>query len=370
MTNNRWLFACALSALVCFVVILGLRNLAFRIGLVDAPGGRKRHGDTVPLLGGVAIILSTLCALFVVPPGVWPGGFLRPFLVAIALIGLAGILDDLHEISATVKLLFQFASISMLTSFSGVGISDLGTVLTSDIAVTTGSWSIPFTFLAAIGLMNAVNMTDGLDGLLGGSALVTLLSLAYVAKSNLASESHFFVLSFVSVALTVFLVFNFPFRGRFFRTFLGDTGSLFLGLIICWFSVMLSQKPLSIAPPVVFVWFCGVFLLDFLCTTIHRLIRRQNPTRPDRRHWHHLLLRAGFSQPVVTIFLVSFHSILCVLGVAMWKAGVAQHHMLYFAIALLACAIWINLSAVRWVPAHLRRVRKRSANSPKGINRI
>jgi UDP-GlcNAc:undecaprenyl-phosphate/decaprenyl-phosphate GlcNAc-1-phosphate transferase len=362
MTENRWLFGCSLAALVCFAVLIGLRSTAFRVGLVDKPGGRKRHGDTVPLLGGVALILATFAACAVSRDEVWAQGTLRALFVAITLLMVAGLLDDLHELSPMAKLVFQFSAVAVLASSAEVKISTLGSVLSSTPILTVG-WAIPFTLIAAIGLMNAVNMTDGLDGLVAGASLITLGCMGWLAKSTQAAYDLFNIISFVCVSLSIFLVFNFPYPGRVFRTFLGDSGSLFLGLMICFFAIMLSQPPLSIAPPIVFVWLCGLFLLDFLCITIQRILRRKNPLSADRRHWHHLLVRSGFSSLHACLILLVTHGAVCAVGIIMWKAGISQRTMLAVAIFLLICALCANLFAARWVPKLARTVRERN----KGI---
>jgi UDP-GlcNAc:undecaprenyl-phosphate/decaprenyl-phosphate GlcNAc-1-phosphate transferase len=344
-------------ALVCFFSIVGLRRAAFRIGLVDSPGGRKRHGDVVPLLGGLGIILSLVVSMLIIPPAIWPPGFVRPLLAATGLIAIVGVLDDLHEISARLKLIFQFGSIAMLTSFAGVSIEDLGAV-GSESSLQIGTWAIPFTFVAAIGLMNAVNMVDGIDGLLAGACLITFGCLAYIAKRVTGGIAHFYVISFICVSLSVFLVFNFPRRGRIFRTFLGDTGSLFLGLMVCWFSVTLSQKPVQAAPPIIFVWLCGIFLLDFLCTTTHRLLRRRNPLTPDRRHLHHLLLRAGLPPVQVCFVLLLIHAAIAASGITMWQAGVSERVMLVGAFFLLLLFVFASICAYRWVPSLSRQLKE------------
>jgi UDP-GlcNAc:undecaprenyl-phosphate/decaprenyl-phosphate GlcNAc-1-phosphate transferase len=359
MTENRWLFGCFLSAFVCFVVLSGLRSTAFRIGLVDKPGGRKRHGDTVPLLGGIALILATIAACAVSRDEVWAQGNLRALFVSIALLMVAGVLDDLHELSPMTKLIFQFSAVVVLTSSASVKIVSLGSVL-SETPVLTVGWAIPFTLIAAIGLMNAVNMTDGLDGLVGGAALISLSFMAWIAKSAPGAAELFSITSFICVALAVFLVFNFPYPGRALRTFLGDSGSLFLGLMICYFSISLSQPPISGAPPIVFVWLCGLFLLDFLCTTIQRILRGKSPLSADRRHWHHLLVRAGLSPLLSCIVLLAIHFSICLIGISMWKLGISQRTMLLAALVLLLIALSLNLSALSWFPKLANAIRKKN----------
>jgi UDP-GlcNAc:undecaprenyl-phosphate/decaprenyl-phosphate GlcNAc-1-phosphate transferase len=364
MTDAKvWISASLLVGSICFLVIVGLRRAAFHIGLVDTPGGRKRHGEAVPLLGGIAVILAILAGMLVIEPSSWPPNFVRPFFSATALLGIAGVLDDFHEISPRIKLFFQAAAIAMLTSFAGTPIVSLGQLFGAG-NVSLGHWAVPFTIVVGIGVMNAVNMIDGIDGLLGASALITIFSMAILTKGTAINPGLFYVLSFLSVALAVFLVFNFPYSWRVQRTFLGNTGSLFLGLVIFWFSVSLSQSKSSDIPPIVFVWLSGLFLLDFLCTFTHRLIRGRSLLASDRRHIHHLLVRSGFSAKQVCFVLVALHATLCASGITLWKLGVSESNMLLLAFTVLIFAISGVLRANKWVPRLAKRKRQRLQQAP------
>jgi UDP-GlcNAc:undecaprenyl-phosphate/decaprenyl-phosphate GlcNAc-1-phosphate transferase len=362
--SNRQIFACILSFVVCVVTMVAFRGVAHKVGLIDTPGGRKRHGGEVPLLGGVGIVFGVIAGLLV-QPVLWPTGQLRAFLAAIVLIGIAGVLDDLRELSPRVKLVFQFSTGAMLTSWAGVSLVNLGNVLTF-VPILTGAWAVPFTLIAFVGLMNAVNMTDGLDGLVGGASAITIGCLAYVAHHSPAGQSYAQLLYLILATIAAFLLFNAPYVGRPLRTFLGDTGSLSLGMFIAWFAITLSQQPINAAPPMLFVWFCGLFLVDFICTICGRLIRSKSPLAPDRRHWHHLLLRAGFSPRCTLVILLSIHALLCLCGLVMWGQGVSERIMAACAFAFLLLALLTSSSAYVWVPrlrcSHHRKLKR--GNSP------
>jgi UDP-GlcNAc:undecaprenyl-phosphate/decaprenyl-phosphate GlcNAc-1-phosphate transferase len=358
--GNRTVFAIILAFFVCVFAVMGLRRAAAHVGLIDHPGGRKLHGEPVPLLGGVGIIFGMLAGLMVLPMQ-WPAQQFRAFIAAVGVIGLVGVLDDLHEISAKVKLFFQFLASVLLTSWAGVSLGNLGPVL-GGIDISTGAWAVPFTLIACVGLMNAVNMTDGLDGLVGSAAGITLFCIWIIAlASDNGALAYAPLIGITLSALVGFLVFNFPYPGRPLRTFLGDTGSLLLGLILTWFAVTLSQTPNLAAPPIVFVWLCGLFLIDFLCIMTQRIVRRRSPLAPDRRHFHHLLQRAGMSATRTLGLLIFVHAAICAAGIFMWRMRWSQSTMLLLAFVILVIALAASLSAARWVP-YLRRRKYVSTN--------
>jgi UDP-GlcNAc:undecaprenyl-phosphate/decaprenyl-phosphate GlcNAc-1-phosphate transferase len=345
--NNRIIFSAIVAFVVSVIVLIALRTAAEHVGLIDHPDARKRHGLPVPLLGGVAIVLGTIAGLMV-SPMIWPPNQFRALIGAIGITAIAGVLDDLHEISARIKLMFQFSAGALLTAWAGISLQSLGAVIT-DTPILTESWSVPFTLLAGVGLMNAVNMADGIDGLVGSCSLLTLGTMGVLAAQSATGMIYMPLLLLVCAALFGFLIFNIPYPGRPLRTFLGDTGSLVLGLLITWFAVTLSQSPISVAPPIVFVWLCGLFLVDFICIMVQRTARGRSPLAPDRRHWHHLLQRAGLSSRLTFVTLTFVHGLFCGLGVWMWKAGVKESVMLNAAVVVLVFCLIGTLMSRRWI---------------------
>jgi len=346
----------ALVALLATTLFLAwLRRPAHRFGLLDHAGGRKRHGDSVPLTGGISLALGFLAALSFSLPVL--GQYLVLF-VSLALLVLVGVLDDLREVSPRTKLGVQVLAALLMTSWAGHFLVDLGDLIGRG-PTELRNWGIPLTVFATVAVINGFNMIDGLDGLAGGLALLVLgffASCAWVIDDLQALK----FLVVLAGAVAGFLLFNLPpplRLGR--RTFLGDTGSLVLGFVIAWFSVDLTQRRGAHVPPVVMLWVTGVVLFDLFTVTMRRVIRRRDPALPDRGHLHHLLLRRGFGPAVVLgqILLLQFLLALC--GLILWRAGAADS--LSFAGFLVAGLAYL---AVFFFPGRFWRMRRRRVGAP------
>ena len=313
------------------LLIMMMRRPAERFGLVDHPGGRKRHAGVVPLTGGVAMVAGFMLAL---AASYGAFGHFAALFAGFLLLALIGLLDDLGEVSAGTKMLFQVVAAVLMTSWASVYLSNLGDLFGRG-PLFTRDWAIPLTIFATLAVINAVNMFDGLDGLAGSLALVTLGYFALFAN-HVGDANSLKLLLVLCGALVGFLVFNWPhpFRGRR-RTFMGDAGSLVLGYAIAWFSVYLTQQTaFSTVPPVVMLWAVGVFLFDVFTVTIRRLVRRRSPMAPDRDHLHHMLLRRGFSGRATLLLIVTAQLVLAAIGTALWRFDVPEHLVLLAYVAV------------------------------------
>jgi UDP-GlcNAc:undecaprenyl-phosphate GlcNAc-1-phosphate transferase len=155
-----------------------------------------------------------------------------------------------------------------------------------------------------------------------------------------------------------FLFFNLPWplRGRH-RTFMGDAGSMVLGLAVAWFSVSLSQRPGAVAvPPPVMLWVLGIVLMDVFTVTVRRLARRRSPMSPDRDHVHHVLLRRGFGPRRTLLTLVAVNAALGFIGTALWRAGVPEWWIFWSFLGV--CVVYF---AVFFLPFRFYRLRSRLA---------
>jgi len=344
----------AMSALVSAVAVLLLRPLAKRGGLLDRPGGRKRHDGDVPLVGGLAILVAV---------GVGGILFMRSQGYYVALFGglcvlaFVGLIDDLKGMSPLTKLGAQLFAGVLMTSWGGIFLSSLGDLLGKR-EVDLANWSIPLTLFAVVAVINAVNMSDGLDGLAGGLSAIVLGWLAYLAGEvgNNAAQRICVVLV---GALVGFLVFNMPNplrRSR--RVFLGDAGSLMLGLAIAWFAVELSQPAYNEArrhvPPTVMLWVVGLLLIDLLSVVTRRVFSGRNPMSADRTHLHHILSRMGMSQNAVIWTILISNVVLGMIGTVAWKLGMSESWMfLSFMIVTV-----LHLAAMSNAALFLRRGRR------------
>ena len=293
--------------LVTAVVLMALRPLATRIGLLDIPGGRKKHTTPTPLIGGLGIYLGTLSICMLSPV------IMHDYKILLALAGLVlavGVLDDLFEMRVSVRMLIHGFVALIMATVAGVTLQSLGDILFLG-PIQLGVLAIPVTIFATVGVINAVNMSDGLDGLSGGLTTIALMMLSITALF----AGHSAMLSFsqvLIVSLLAFLAFNFRLLWRKSALmYLGDAGSTLLGFILAWLVIAASQGPGAFISPVCALWFLAVPLIDTVSLMIRRPLRGQSPFKPGRDHLHHRLLNMGFDARQTVLII---HSTAVVLG--------------------------------------------------------
>lgn len=341
------IFACFITV----VLILWLRRPAERFGLVDHPEGRKRHGETTPLTGGIAITIAFFASLAVSFESL---ADYRVLLVSLALLALIGILDDLGEVAPRNKLGVQILAAVLMTSWGDHFLVTLGDLFGRG-PIELHNWAIPITVFATVAVINSINMFDGSDGLAGGLCVVMLGFFAYFAFM-LGDANALKVLVVLIGGILGFLAFNAPFRWRGARTFMGDTGSLVLGFVVVWFAIDLTQQHAAVVTPVTMLWVVGLVLFDLFTVTVRRLIRRRDPAAPDRAHIHHLLLRRGISTGRTFLILLTANAGLAAVGTVGWLCQVPERYMFagFCALGLLYVALFL-------FPARFMRMRRRSS---------
>jgi len=329
-----------LAALLGFGLTLGLIRFlvprAERYGLVDLPGaGRKDHGDTTPTVGGLAIVLglalTALLAQFAsqVHPAFWVGLFL---------IALTGTADDLFDLQPTIKFAAQITAALLMIYWGGLYLQSLGD-LVSDKPLMLGRFAVPLTVFAVIGVVNAINLCDGADGLGGGLVFIAVFWIALM--SAVAANTGTLALSLGLLGcIAAFLAFNLrsPWRSRA-AIFLGDAGSLSLGFALAWLTVDAAQPRAQVFAPVTAIWLVAIPISDTIVCMSRRLAKGQNPFRADRTHLHHILIDLGMpvGKAVALIHLIAFA--LAAAGVAGWALRVPEHVMFYSAMAVFAVYI-------------------------------
>lgn len=333
------LFAMIISALA----VLLIRPLAMRGGLLDRPGGRKRHDGDVPLVGGIAVTVAVCtAAMFFLSAK----GYYIALLGGLAVLAIAGMIDDLRGISPLPKLAIQIFAAILMTSWGNVYLTSLGDIFGRR-EVDLLNWGIPLTLFAVVAVINAMNMIDGLDGLAGGLAFLIFAWMTYLATEigNIPAQR---MCAVFCGALLGFLLFNMrtPLRGRL-RVFLGDAGSLMIGYGIVWFAVELSQPAYNQGrhvPPVVMLWIAGFLLIDLLAVVTRRIVKGRNPLSADRTHMHHILQRLNVPSDLIVWIILLSNAVLGVLGVVGWKQGVSEQTLFlgFLVVALLHLMIMRN----------------------------
>lgn len=344
---NRVAFFIALALFASFLVCRALARSALRIGLADPPGGRKQHEGTIPLTGGIGMYAGF--AFAALASGLVAGPTLA-LVVALGLLVLGGAADDMHDITPRSKFGLQLIAALLMTSWAGVHVLQLGNMLGLG-PLNLYHWAIPFSVVCALGVINAINMLDGLDGAAAGSVLASAAWLAYAAfAQGLGPEAMLLLL--LCAAVAGFLLWNMrlpPLRTQA-RIFMGDSGSMMLGLALCWFSIDVTQGPGRSLAPIVCVWIMAVPLLDMARVMFVRMLRRTSMFDADREHLHHFLLARGVPHHLAAAIVITASAASGALGFGAWRLGVPDWAMFYAFVALLAAVL---LSAY----ARERRVR-------------
>lgn len=288
-------YAFLLSLLIGTVLTPCLILGARRFGLLDQPGHRKVHKEPIARVGGIAFALGAFVSI-----GYWApqSDLLIGTLAALLIILVMGSLDDFFDLRVRYKFGGQFLAAGVLVVFSHLAWQPFS----MDLGMELPFWlAAPLTMVLLVMLTNAVNLSDGLDGLAGGQAF---LSFGLVADLAYQVNNAFVLFLALPVmgGLLGFLRFNtFP-----ARVFMGDGGSQFLGFLLGTVALLLTQAEVSPLSPLLVVFFIGVPLLDLVAVTTQRLLTGGRPFQADQEHLHHKLLTLGFShhQVVLIIYLL------------------------------------------------------------------
>ena len=356
----------ALFITASLIFLLSLK--AHHVGLVDIPCSRKIHQTGIPTVGGIAIFSGFLSALLLVRGfGVHVDlfGFVLPALI---LVGV-GALDDSISIPFKVRFIVQILAGLVMTLAGGVVIGQLGEILLPGNVLELGVFAIPFTIFFLLGLVNAFNLCDGIDGLAGSLVMVALLGLAAVAFIG-GQYSILMKLSLLGVCVLAFLAFNAQFPGHRRATiYLGDSGSTFLGFALLWFAITMSQGEQAVMSPVTPLWFFALPLFDMTTVFVRRIANKRPAFVADREHLHHIFLTAGFSVAQTVVILVSAALLLASIGVVGSYLAVADSAMLALFFTSLAL-YYFSVSPVSLKKRFLgRAICRRSGKDRRDVER-
>jgi UDP-GlcNAc:undecaprenyl-phosphate GlcNAc-1-phosphate transferase len=295
--DARLYIAVLLSAFVlsCLASPLAIR-LAFKIGAVDRPERRKVHTQPMPRMGGMAIFLSFLiCLLFILKVS----GPFTGMIYGACIIFLVGLLDDIFQLSAWVKLLGQIAAAAVAVHF-GVIVHFVTNPFNG--ALDLGSLSIPLTLLWIVGISNAINLIDGLDGLAAGVSAIAATTMGIIALIKGQPEVALVTFALVA-AIAGFLPFNFYPA----KTFMGDSGSNFLGFVLGCLAIIGTAKSAALISLFIPIVILAIPIFDTFFAIIRRVHNKAPIFLPDRDHLHHRLMALGMShcRSVLIIYSVS-----------------------------------------------------------------
>jgi UDP-GlcNAc:undecaprenyl-phosphate GlcNAc-1-phosphate transferase len=297
---------------ITFIIVKALKPLAYIIDLVDKPGGRKHHDGVIPLIGGIAIFGGVFVSayLFINQPV-----FIRMFMLGGGFLVFMGALDDRYDLSARFRLVGQFLIACIFVYGLEVEIGSFGDLIGLG-ELRVGWLGFPLAVLSLIGVINAFNMLDGMDGLVGSMGIASFIGLMYLFGIADNTMLSLLCTTFIG-AMSAFLVFNLWGKpaNNFSKIFMGDAGSMFVGLAIGVLLIHGSQGPTAAFKPITAMWFVLLPMTDMFTIMYRRLMRGRSPMAPDRTHIHHILMRAGFTPRQTLQVMVACQCLLIAIGV-------------------------------------------------------
>ena len=322
------------AALVALIFTPMVRTLAFRVGAVDVPkDNRRMHDHPIPRMGGLAIFLGFILSVLVFLP-LTPE--LRGMLLGSVIIVMLGILDDIFALPALPKLLVQIGA-ALVAVLHGNRIDFLSNpnIFSSDPYWELGWLAIPITVLWIVGITNAVNLIDGLDGLACGVSTISSMTLLVIALFVKEPD-----VAILMGALAGGGIGFLPYNLNPAKIFMGDTGSTFLGFILAVVSIQGLFKFYAIISFAVPFLMLGLPIFDTCFAFIRRIAHGQSPMHADRSHVHHRLIDMGFSQKQAVAVLYIISAILGLSAVVLTTIGVVRAMLFLLAMGIAVAVAW------------------------------
>lgn len=279
------------------------KKIAEKVGAVAEPKDIGVHTKTMPLAGGLAIVVGFLVTASLIAPGMDGFNLIEFYglVVGSLLITSLGFLDDIYQLSPKIRIFFQVLA-ALIIVMSGVSIHVISWPWAQYGVINLGTWGKILSVLWIVGLTNAVNLIDGLDGLATGISIIASISIM-VISFIFGSPVVVVMAAILAGACLGFLPYNFNPA----KIFMGDTGSTFLGFVLAVISIQGLTKSYTVVTLVVAIIIFGLPIFDTAFAIIRRLAKRQSIAQGDRGHLHHRLVDKGISHKkvVLTMYIIS-----------------------------------------------------------------
>lgn len=340
------------SFIIVYMAIPSIVNVAKRKGLFDEPGLRKCHYHKVPNLGGIAIF-----AAVIISTGLFLNAAASPELVyllaALTVIFFVGIKDDILIIAPSKKLLGEIISVLILIVLGNLRLTSLHGFL--GIYQIDYASSVLLSMFVMVVIINGFNLIDGIDGLAAGIGIV--VSLTFGSWFFLIGLMNYAVMcTIVAGALLAFFKYNV--FGGVNKIFMGDTGSLLVGLLVSVFVIRFNEANLTYhgpfsfqSAPAVSFGILIIPLFDTMRVFVLRISKGQSPFRPDMNHLHHRMLKLGFSHAETTVILTGINLLFIMLMIVFQANSVVTLMLLNLSLAI-AMVILMELK-IKWHTAQL-----------------
>jgi UDP-GlcNAc:undecaprenyl-phosphate/decaprenyl-phosphate GlcNAc-1-phosphate transferase len=302
-------------ALLATLLITGLLSpLARNFQLVDRPDRRKNHLGNIPLVGGLGIYL---CLLATLPYFHQLTTSLLSFLIAGGILVAVGVLDDRYGLRVTWRILIEVFAACIMIFGAGLWVGNLGNLVGFGELHMPFWIALPFTLIAVFGILNAMNMIDGVDGAAGG---ISLIAIGMLLSNTNTSQDLNAIGPLMCGAIAAFLFCNLKLLPFAPKVFLGDAGSKLIGLSLVWFTIDVAESGTGKTggiEPVTALYVVGLPLFDMVTTTLRRFRKGVSPFTPDRTHIHHIFQRAGLSKTTTTVLILTLAGCINLCGLAL-----------------------------------------------------
>ena len=350
MLNTISVAAASLVALVAVRwVYFRVLHIAKEKGLVDNPNARKLQKTPIPVMGGIAVFFGVAMGLLA---GYTVGGIvgakfntlMMPVLAAMVVMLYTGAMDDIVGLTPKARFIIEIITVLGLIFASGGCIDTFHGFW----GVGSFSWwfAVPLTVFAGVGIINAVNMIDGVNGL--SSTLCIVCNVLYGLVFMRASDVSNAVLAFsTAAALLPFMIHNV--FGMKSRMFIGDAGTMVMGLLMTWFTICLLR---SDSPVVYYDTAVNVNLIAFalavLCVPVFdtirvmtmRILHKRSPFHPDKTHLHHVFVNVGASHLIITITEIMIMMVVMLLWILSVAFGACTNWQLYIVVLASMVFVW------------------------------
>ena len=333
-----------LAFITAFVITPHTMRLAKRVGAIDIPNDRRVNKKPMPRLGGLAVISGFFVSIiYLLITTSLEGKIdlfgqenyyikLIGFFVGILVLGIGCYIDDVKGIPSYAKLAIQIVAAIIVVAF-GIKIEDISIPFIEGKIEIGGVFSYILTVCWIVGITNAINLIDGLDGLSSGVTLISCLSLLMVFALNGSPLIAIILITALAGAIVGFLPFNFSPA----KTFIGDTGSNFMGFSLSIISILGVAKTYTALVLIAPIIILAMPIFDTLFAIFRRIIKGKSLKavfKPDKGHIHHKLMAKGYTQKQAVLIMYGITAILGMFAVILLESGIWK--ALSFALLILA----------------------------------
>lgn len=327
------IMAFGVSAAFAYAVTPFVKQWAENVGAIDVPNDNRRvHKKPTPLLGGLAIYFACLIGILLFVP---MNDKILGILAGATIIVVCGYFDDIKSLSPKTKFAIQIIA-AIIAIYCGVRIDRFTNPLYFIYKakwIELGIFAYPVTLVWIVGLTNAFNLIDGLDGLAAGLSAISSVTLLAVAMLVGPEHSHIITMTAILAgSILGFLPYNFNPA----KIFMGDTGAMFLGYMLSVVSVLGVLKSATAFSMLVPIFAMGLPIFDTLFAMIRRFVNGRSMVEADKGHLHHRLLAKGYSQKKAVLTLYSVSAVLGVGAIALVETKLKTAYILVFVVFLLA----------------------------------